>query len=500
MPSAFGSSRSIVATRRHRYAAVQRVMGVLLMMFSVSMVPPMLMSAFYDEGVGYVFLEAMWITLATGAAVWWPVRHSKSELKIRDGFLVVVLFWAVLSLFGAIPLYASDVGWDSFTDALYESVSGLTTTGSTVIASGLDTLPHAINFYRLLLHWLGGMGIIVLAVAILPMLGVGGMQLYKAETPGPMKDSKLTPRIAETARALWVVYLTLTVACTTAYWAAGMPVFDAIIHGMSTISTGGFSNRDASIGYFSSPLIEYLAMGFMVLGTINFATHFMVFRERNPLVYWRDSEARTSFGLMIGFSALITVALLASGTYGDTETGIRKALFHVISYGTTTGFATADPTYWPSFTPVVLIMTGYMVGCAGSTSGGVKVVRLMLFVKQAQRELQRLIHPNAELPIKLEGKVVPDPVVYAVGAFFSVYIGATLILIAAMIATGLDPVTAFSAVSASINNMGPGLGPINASMASVSDTGKWILMFTMLLGRLEIFSLLIVFTPAFWRR
>jgi len=500
MSSAFGSSRGTVTVRRHRYAAVQRVMGVLLMMFSVSMVPPMLISGLYDEGVGHVFLEALWITLATGAAVWWPVKRSKTELKIRDGFLVVVLFWAVLSLFGAIPLYASDVGWDSFTDALYESVSGLTTTGSTVIASGLDTLPHAINFYRLLLHWLGGMGIIVLAVAILPMLGVGGMQLYKAETPGPMKDSKLTPRIAETARALWVVYLALTVACTAAYWVAGMPVFDAIIHGMSTISTGGFSNRDASIGYYSSPLIEYLAMGFMVLGTINFATHFMVFRERNPLVYWRDSEARTSIGLMIGFTTLITVALLSSGTYGDAETGIRKALFHVISYGTTTGFATADPTYWPSFTPVLLIMTGYMVGCAGSTSGGVKVVRLMLFVKQAQRELQRLIHPNAELPIKLEGKVVPDPVVYAVGAFFSVYIGATLILIAAMIATGLDPVTAFSAVSASINNMGPGLGALNASMASVSDTGKWILMFTMLLGRLEIFSLLIVFTPAFWRR
>ena len=500
MPSAFGSSHGIVATRGHRYAAVQRVMGLLLMLFSTTMLPPMLISLIYDESVGYAFLEGMWITLVMGAIAWWPVRHSRAELKTRDGFLVVVLFWAVLSVAGSIPLHVTDVGWYTYTDALFESVSGLTTTGTTVIASGLDHMPHAINYYRAQLHWLGGMGIIVLAVAILPMLGVGGMQLYKAETPGPMKDSKLTPRIAETARALWFVYLFLTVLCGLAYWLSGMPIFDAVMHAMSTIATGGFSNRDASIGYYNSPLIEYLVMIFMVLGTINFATHFLVFRERNPLVYWRDSEARTSVAIILGFTALIALPLLWSGTYSDTETGLRKALFHVISYGTTTGFATADPTYWPSFVPVVLIMTGFMVGCAGSTSGGVKVVRLMLFVKQAQREMQRLIHPNAELPIKLQGKVVPDPVVYAVGAFFSVYIGATLILIAAMIATGLDPVTAYSAVAAAINNMGPGLGALNASMASVSTEGKWILIFTMLLGRLEIFSLLIVFTPAFWRR
>jgi trk system potassium uptake protein TrkH len=500
MPSSFSLPQRQLATRRNRYAAVQRVMGILLMLFSTSMIPPMLISLAYQEGVAYAFMEGMWITFATGGLVWWPVRKSRAELKTRDGFLVVVLFWAVLSAFGAIPLYVTDVGWPSFIDALFESVSGLTTTGATVIPSGLDDLPHAINYYRAQLHWLGGMGIIVLAVAILPMLGVGGMQLYKAETPGPMKDSKLTPRIAETARALWIVYFALTLACGLSYWLAGMQPFDAVVHAMSTMATGGFSNRDASIGYYQSPLLEYVVMLFMVLGTINFATHFLVWRERNPLVYWRDTEARTSVAIIIGFTLLIATPLLWAGTYGDTETGLRKALFHVISYGTTTGFGTVDPSYWPSFAPVMLIMTGFMVGCAGSTSGGVKVVRLMLFVKQAAREMQRLIHPNAELPIKLQGKVVPDPVVYAVGAFFSVYIGATLILIAAMIATGLDPVSAFSAVSACINNMGPGLGPLNASMASVTPTGKCILIFTMLLGRLEIFSLLIVFTPAFWRR
>jgi trk system potassium uptake protein TrkH len=266
------------------------------------------------------------------------------------------------------------------------------------------------------------------------------------------------------------------------------------------MATGGFSNHDASIGYYESALLEYVVMVFMLLGTINFATHFMVWRERNPLVYWRDTEARTSVAIVAGFTLLVLTPLLLVGTYPDLETSLRKALFHVISYGTTTGFGTADPSYWPSYAPVMLVMTGFMVGCAGSTSGGVKVVRLMLFVKQAMREMQRLIHPSAELPIKLQGKVVPDPIVYAIGGFFSVYIGATLVLISAMIATGLDPLTAFSAVSACINNMGPGLGELNASMASVSQTGKCILIFTMLLGRLEIFSLLIVFTPAFWRR
>jgi trk system potassium uptake protein TrkH len=499
MNTPFGTAPG-VASRGRRYAGVQRIVGLLLMLFSLSMVPPLLISLYYDEGVGYAFLDSMWITLTAGAVIWRPVRHSRAELKIRDGFLVVVLFWAVLSAFGAIPFYVTNVGWPSYLDALFESVSGLTTTGATMIPSGLDKLPNAINYYRAQLHWLGGMGIIVLAVAILPMLGIGGMQLYKAETPGPMKNAKLTPRIAETARALWIVYLLLTICCGTAYWLAGMPVFDAVFHAMSTIATGGFSSHDASIGHFQSPLLEYIVMIFMLLGTINFATHFLVWRERNPLVYWRDSEARTCVALIIGFTTLISIPLFLTGTYPDTETGLRKALFHVISYGTTTGFSTADPSYWPSFAPVVLIMTGFMVGCAGSTSGGVKVVRLILFVKQAMREMRRLIHPNAELPIKLQGKVVPDSVVYAVGGFFSVYIGTTLILIVMMMATGLEPVRAFSAVAACITSAGPGLYELNSSMASISAPGKCILIFTMLLGRLEIFSLLIVFTPAFWRR
>lgn len=488
------------STRVHRFIAVQRVTGILLMLFSFTMLPPIAVDQLYEGTTTGPFLMGLWITFATGALVWWPARREHAELKTRDGFLITVLFWAVLGLFGTIPFHFTDAAWYSFTDAAFESVSGLTTTGATTVVSGLDELPRALNYYRVQLHWLGGMGIIVLAVAVLPMLGIGGMQLYRAETPGPMKNAKLTPRITETARVLWLVYLSLTVVCGLSYWAMGMTPFDALCHAFSTIATGGFSTHDASIGYYNSPALEWVVMLFMLLGTINFATHFGVWRSRSIKVYWRDGEFRMCLFIVLMFGLLVTIPLVLQNVFEDPLVALRKGLFHVISYGTTTGFATADPTGWPSYTPMALMLAGFMVGCAGSTSGGVKVVRLMLFVKQALREVQRLIHPNAQLPLKLDGKVVDDSVVYAVGGFFSIYIGATIILSLVMMATGLDPVTAFSAVAACINNMGPGLGPLNASMASVSDFGKWVLIFAMLLGRLEIFTLLIVFTPSFWRR
>ena len=488
------------SSRIHRFVAVQRIIGILLMLFSFTMVPPIVVDRIYEASTTRPFLMGMWITFLTGFLIWWPARKEHAELKIRDGFLITVLFWAVLGIFGAIPLIFADEAWHSYTDAVFESVSGLTTTGATTVASGLDDLPHALNYYRVQLHWLGGMGIIVLAVAVLPMLGVGGMQLDRAETPGPMKNAKLTPRITETARVLWLVYLTLTAICGLAYWIMGMPPFDALVHAFSTLATGGFSSHDASIGHFDNPALEWVVMLFMLLGTINFATHFAVWRSRSLRTYWADSEFRMCLAIVLVFSVLASVPLILALTYADAGTSIRKGMFHVISYGTTTGFVTTDPTGWPSYTPVLLILAGFMVGCAGSTSGGVKVVRLMLFVKQALREVQRLIHPSAQLPIKLDGKVVEDSVVYAVGGFFSVYIGFTILLSFAMMATGLEPVVAFSAVSACINNMGPGLGELSDSMATVNGIGKWILIFTMLLGRLEIFTLLIVFTPSFWKR
>lgn len=454
----------------------------------------------YRDGAHVAFATGLWITLATGAVVWWPVRGARAELKLRDGFLITVLMWAVLSAFGAIPLRVTDAGWHTYLDALFESVSGLTTTGATVVAKGIDNLPPSLNYYRAQLHWLGGMGILVLAVAVLPMLGIGGMQLYKAETPGPMKDAKLTPRIAQTARALWLVYVLLTAAGVLTFWQLGMSFFDAVCHSFSALATGGFSTHDASIGHFNSLGIEVAAMVFMIAGASNFALHYVAWKERSLLVYLRDTEFLAFVALLIGFSALVCVPLYVAGTYADFGTAVRKGMFQLVAYATDAGFATADPTPWPWHVPILIVLSTFMVSCAGGTGGGVKAIRIVLFVKQAMREMRRLVHPSAELAIKMNGGVVPDDVVYAVGGFFSVYIGMTIVLTLTMMLTGMDAVTAFSAVAACINNAGPGLGSVNAHMANVSDFGKGVLIFTMLLGRLEVFTLLLIFTPAFWRR
>lgn len=484
----------------HRFAAVQKVLGLLLMIFCLTMIPPLAVSWWYHDGAVLALATGMWITGAGGTAVWWPVRRAQAELKIRDGFLVTVLFWTVLSAFGAIPLYVTASGWHTYVDALFEAVSGLTTTGATVVPKGIDDLPPSLNYYRCQLHWLGGVGVIVLAVAVLPMLGVGGMQLFKAETPGPMKDSKLTPRIAGTARALYAVYVALTALCTLTYWALGMSFFDAVCHAFSTIATGGFSTHDASIGYFNSLGIEIACMVFMVAGASNFALHWAAWQQRSLSVYSRDTEFVAMMLLILGFGSLVVGSLWYAGTYPTLGTDVRKGLFQLVAYGATAGFATADPTHWPWFVPLLIVLSTFMFSAAGGTGGGVKVVRIVLFVKQALREMRRLIHPSAEMPIKLNGRVVPESVTYAIGGFFSVYIGMTIALTFAMMLTGMDGVTAFSAVAACINNAGPGLGAVNAHMANVTEFGKCVLIFAMLLGRLEVFTLLVVFTPTFWRR
>ena len=484
----------------HRFAAVQEVLGILLMLFSLTMLPPLAVSWIYQDGAERAFGTGLWITLAGGAAVWWPVRGVRAELKIRDGFMVTVLFWTVLSAFGAIPLYVTASDWHTYTDAMFEAVSGLTTTGATMVAHGLDQLPPSLNYYRSQLHWLGGVGVIVLAVAVLPMLGVGGMQLYKAETPGPMKDAKLTPRIAGTARALWLVYVILTALSALAFWLCGMSPFDAICHAMSALATGGFSTHDASIGYFNSVSIEIVCMLSMIAGASNFALHYQAWQERSLLAYLRDTEFVAFLCLLLGFSILVCVPLWLSGTYPDFGTSVRRGVFQLVAFATDAGFATADPSPWPWYVPLLIVLSSFMTACAGGTGGGVKAVRIVLFVKQAVREMRHLIHPSAEMPIKLGGKVVPDSVVHAIGGFFSVYIGMTIVLTFTMMLTGLDGITAFSAVAACINNMGPGLNQLNASMASVTAFGKWVLIFSMLLGRLEVFTLLVIFTPTFWKR
>lgn len=487
--------------RAHRYVAVQRLTGMLLMLFSLTLLPPIAVDFLYEGSVTAYFVQPLGYAFLAGTLLWWPVRRTHPDLKNRDGFLIAVLFWVVLSAFGALPFYLYADAWPSYTSALFEAMSGLTTTGATAVPRGIvDQLPHALLWYRAQLHWFGGLGIIVLAVAVLPMLGIGGMQLARAEAPGPMKDARLTPRLIGSARALWTVYLLLTLVCLLSYWGLGMPLFDALCNAMSTLATGGFSTHSASIGYFNSPAIELVAILFMMFGASNFALHYLAWKERSLRIYLRDTEFRVFIGIVLVLGALVCMPLYFTGTYPDLGSAIRKGMFQLVSYGTDSGFATANPSIWPGYVPMLLVLSTFMMSCSGGTGGGVKVIRLILFVKQAAREMKRLVHPSAEVAIKLEGKIVPNDVVYAIGGFFSVYIGLTVVLSFLMMMTGLDPVSAFSAVAACINNSGRGLYSVYETVAGVSDFGKWILMFSMLLGRLEIFTLLILFTPTFWRR
>ena len=479
---------------------IQRIVGILLMVFSFTMVPPMIVSIIYADGALPSFFYAFAVTLITGIVLWLPVKNRKKELRLRDGFLIVVMFWVVLSISGAIPLFLSEQLKISATDAFFESISGLTTTGATVL-TGIDILPKSILWYRQQLQWLGGMGIIVLAVAIMPMLGIGGMQLYKAETPGPIKDSKLTPRITETAKSLWYIYLTLTVACAIAYWLVGMNTFDAIAHSFSTIAIGGFSTHDASMGYFNNmPMVEVVAIIFMLLAGLNFALHFVAWRSRSIFHYFKDAEAKTYFIILAIVSAIASAYLYYTNYFITLDRAILHGIFQAVSIGTTTGFTTQEYHNWPGFLPVMLLFTSFIGACAGSTGGGMKVIRFLLLLKQGMREILRLIHPNAVLPIKVGGKPLPDRVIAAVWGFFSAYVAAFSIILLILMLTGLDQISAFSATAASMNNLGPGLNEVGLNYDGLQDTAKWVLCFGMLLGRLEIFTLLVLLTPAFWRR
>ena len=479
-------------------SAIQRILGLLLALFSTTMVPPMLVSEIYDDGAMQPFIAAFMLILGIGLALWLPVRHSKRDLRLRDGFLIVVMFWVALGLSGSVPLLLSEQPSMSLADAVFESVSGLTTTGATV-ATGIDTLPPSILFYRQQLQWLGGMGIIVLAVAILPMLGVGGMQLYRAETPGPLKDTKLTPRITETAKALWYIYVTLTAVCAGAYWLAGMNPFDAVCHAFSTVAIGGFSTHDASLGYFDNPLIEAVAVVFMTISAVNFALHFTAWRNRGGSGYARDSELRAFVSLLLCLCLVTSAYLYLSDTFPSVLTAVRYGVFQAVSISTTTGFTTSGYDTWPSFLPVLLLFASFAGGCAGSTGGGLKVIRVVLLIKQGMREITRLIHPSAQVPIKIGGVVTPYRVVDAVWGFFATYVATFALVLVALMATGLDQVSAFSATAACMNNLGPGLGEVANNYASIGTGAKWILSLAMLLGRLEIFTLLVILTPSFWR-
>ena len=480
-----------------RFAVVQRMLGLLLMMFSITLLPPVAISWYYGDGTYTSFLLSFGLTLCAGIVIWLPVRDRDEDLRLRDGFLIVAAFWFGLGSFGALPLLLLETPNISFTDAIFESMSGLTTTGATIL-TGLDSKSTALLYYRQQLQWLGGMGIIVLAVAVLPMLGVGGMQLYRAEIAGPVKDSKLTPRITETAKALWYIYLGLTIACAVAYYFGGMSGFDALCHAFSTVAIGGFSTHDASIGYFDSARINTIAIVFMFLAGINFSLHFMAWRGKTLKSYLLDSEFQAYAKLLLAFAVVTVGYLYASGQYDNLHDTFTDGLFQVVSVATTTGFTTTDFSLWPGALPVLLIFSSFVGACAGSTGGGMKVMRCLLLYRQGVREIKRLVHPNAEIPVKLGGNPVPSRVIESVWGFFAVYVVVFAAMMTVMLFDGVDQVTAFSAVAASLNNLGPGLGEVATNYGSLSDLSKWVCVLAMLLGRLEIFTLLVIISPTFW--
>tara|TARA_Y100000991_G_scaffold114567_1_gene86430 strand:- start:902 stop:2350 length:1449 start_codon:yes stop_codon:yes gene_type:complete len=480
-----------------QFAMAFKIIGVLLILFSTAMLPSLFISLIAKDGIESAFATGLAATLLAGILLWLPTRHLSRDLNIRDGFMVTALFWVVLGLFGAIPLWLTPDLPLTPADAIFESISGLTTTGATVI-TGLDSLPQSLLFYRQLLQWLGGIGIIVLAVAILPMLGIGGMQLYRAESAGPSKDRKLTPRITSTAKALFGIYLLLTVACAASYFAVGMSMFDAICHAFSTVAIGGFSTHDASLGHYEQNRVLLVSSVFMLLSAINFGLHFIALQRRNVRVYARDSE--TAFFITVIASATIVVCclLLTTETLGF-EDSLIHGLFQTISIATTTGFTTQDFSMWPLFLPILLLILSFMGGCVGSTGGGMKAMRILLIFRQGVRELRQLLHPNAVIPLKLDARRVQTEVISAVWSFFAVYMFCFVLIWLALLATNLDFISAFSAVVATMNNLGPGLGEVAYHYGAVSEPGKLILCLAMLIGRLEVFTLLVLLTPAFWR-
>jgi trk system potassium uptake protein len=479
------------------FATIARVLGVLLTLFSLTLLVPIAISLWFDDHNYMTFLLAFAITFAAGIGLWLPARTSKADLRTRDGFLITALFWSVLSTFGALPLILSDGLSLSFTDAMFEAVSGLTTTGATVI-SGLDQLPPSILYYRHQLQWFGGIGIIVIAVAILPMLGIGGMQLYRAEAPGPVKDNKLTPRITETAKALFLMYLVLTLTCGIAYWLAGMNWFEALCHAFSTVANGGFSTHDDSIRYFDSSAILLICSVFMLISGANFALHFFVWREKSLHYYFADAEFRFYFGWIV-VGTLVTVSYLYFTHAYDAKDSFVIGFFNLASTLSTAGFA-ADFVAWPSFLPFALFILAFLGGCASSTGGGMKMIRVLLLYKQGIREIHRLIFPNAVIPIKVGRINVSDRVVEAVWGFFAMYVVMYILMFLLLLMSGLDLVTSFSAVGACITNLGPGMGEVASNYSSINAPAKWVLCFAMLLGRLEVFTLLVLFSPMFWRR
>ncbi len=479
--------------------ALVSLVGRLVMLFALLMLVPLAFAVVRHDKAETAFIVGIVVTLGVGLLMAVATRRQRRELQPRDGFVLVALTWIVLPAFAALPLWWAIPGL-SVTDAYFEAMSGFTATGATVL-TGLDKLPMSVNVWRCFLMWVGGLGIIVLAVAILPLLGVGGAQLFKTEMAGPMKDAKLTPRIAETARGLWVVYFSFSLLCFGAYAWAGMSWPDAFMHMGSTMGLGGFSSHDQSFGYWNSPRIEAVAVFFMMLAGVSVALYFVAWRQRSLRVLWANREARAFVGVIVSAVLLISVYIWWHGSYPRYLDALRHTVFHVVSIGTTTGYASQDYGQWPNFASLWMILLGCFATCAGSTGGGIKMMRMQLLLKQSQHELVRIVHPNVVNPLVIGAQVVDPRVLQNVIAYMMMYGAALVGLTMVLLFSGLDVVTAFTAVIACVNNIGPGLGDVGPAVnySGLNDFQTWVCTFGMLLGRLELLALLVLFSPRFWR-
>lgn len=473
--------------------SIINLFSILVAFFSLSLLVPLVVSFIFDDGSSNIFITTFLLIFIPSIIAWQLTKKSKEEMGVKEGFVIITLFWIVLSLVGSMPFYLYGM---SFVDSFFESMSGITTTGATVI-SGLNNMPESVLFYRQLLQWMGGMGLIVLAIAVMPLLGIGGGQLYKTEIPGALSDQKLTPRIKETAQALWLIYLGLTVVCALLYFAFGMSAFDAISHSLSTVSIGGFSTHDESIGYFNSISIEVICMVFMLLSALSYALHYFAVYKKKPLKYFHDSELRFFVSIL---SIVISLSLLLSIIVGFDGGSFREILFQSVSVVTTTGFVSTDYSSWPTSITFLLLIGAFIGACSGSVGGGIKSWRVLIMINHAKINIMRLVHPNAVVSLKIGSKAVDDKVAESVWGFFSIYVICFMLLLLALLATGMDFESSFSAIGACLNNLGPGLGQVAETYGSVSNFGKSILALAMILGRLEIFTLLVLFTTVFWQK
>ena len=481
-----------------RIKAMLKIIGIVLALFSLSMLPPIPIGLIYQDYAVLPFIFAFILTLFFGGLLWFICRDDDSELKVRDGFLIVTLFWVVVSLFAALPfLFAKSVSF-SFTDGYFEAVSALTTTGATIMYN-LDKLPHSILFYRQELQFIGGMGIVVLALAVLPMLGIGGMSLYRAEVPGPMKDTKLKPRLTETAKALWYIYVGLTILCVLCYWGSGMDLFHAVGESFSTISTGGFSMHDANFAYYHSTAINLFGIIFMILGSINFSLHFLAVKGLSPMCYLRDVETKTYLAIIAFVSIVCCLFLVVYRHEHLYFSSVVRDVFDVVSIASTTGLVASNFAHWPHFLPILMMTVAIVGGCAGSTAGGIKVIRFILLWKISLTEGKRLIHTNAVLPIKVNDNILSRQIIDAVFGFVAIYLFLFIVLLFLLMVSGLNFVTAFGALAACISSAGASIAGVAGGFESISDPAKWILVLAMIAGRLEIFTLFVIFLPKFWK-